>query len=123
MINFTDLPDKKRYVFITLWTKARKYQVPAGFPTLEELPAYVYHLGLKIQLLNYIGDVSALKPEIERVRLLISQTTKAYKGAYEAVKDFDARAVKDMAKWISKAEADYDYCYRDYNELKGLTNE
>lgn len=115
MINFADLPDKKRYVFVALWTKTRKYRVPAGFPTLEELPAYVYHLELKNQLLNYIGDNSVLRAELGRVRLLISQTAK---NAYEAVNEFDGRAVKDMARWIAKAERDYDYCLRDYNELK-----
>ena len=120
MINFTDLPDKKRYVFITLWTKARKYQVSAGLPTLEELPLYVYHLEMKNQLLNYIGDNSALRAELGRVRPLISQTAK---NAYEAVKEFDGRAVKDMARWIAKAEADYDRCLRDYNELKESINE
>lgn len=120
MINFADLPDKKRYVFVALWTKARKYRVPAGFPTVEELPSYVYHLELKNQLLNYIGDPSALLADAMRVKPLISQTAK---DAYEAVKEFDARAVRDMAKWISKAEADYDRCYRDYNELKDSTNE
>lgn len=120
MLNFTDLPDEKRYVFITLWTKVRKYQVPAGFPTLEKLPAYVYHLELKYQLLNYIGDNSALRAELGRVKLLISQTAK---DAYEAVKEFDGRAVKDMARWIAKAEADYDRCNSDYNELKESANE
>ena len=121
MINFTDLPDKKRYVFVALWTKTRKYSVRAGFPTAEDLPLYVYHLELRAQLLKYVGDASALNGEIGRVELLISQT-KALNN-YEAIKDFDSRAVKDMAKWISKAEADYDYCYRDYNELKESTNE
>ena len=118
MINFADLPDKKRYVFITLWIKARKYQVSAGLPTLEELPLYVYHLEMKIQLLNYIGDNSALMADIGRTKLLITQRAKDFKGNYEAVKEFDGRAVKDVARWIAKAERDYDYCLRDYNELK-----
>lgn len=122
MINFTDLPDKKRYVFVALWTKTHKYRGRVPLMKTEELPKYVYYLELKLQLLKYIGDTSALRTEIERTKWSITENNYIC-GLYEAVKDFDSRAVKDMAKWISKAEADYDYCYSDYNELKESSNE